>query len=241
MCGVKQGCPLSGLMFNLCIDPVLRAIQGNASEHLILAYADDLVLIADSPLQLQDNLDLVFQSLARLSLYLNPSKSKSLHICGSPPAGVRRSKVKLFKVVSLAAASSHFITDGTFTRFADWRIVDVFESEPTPTEVWNVLKKAENTAPGPDLLTYPHLRSVDPAVKVLSKIFNACLPFRRVPRLWKLSTTILITKGGDLDMVSNWRPIALSNTAYKTFTRKPAPTAAKIITVGRIAQTKPTV
>ncbi|GIY87773.1 retrovirus-related Pol polyprotein from type-1 retrotransposable element R2 [Caerostris darwini] len=100
-CGVKQGCPLSGLMFNLCIDPVLRAIQGNASEHLILAYADDLVLIADSPLQLQDNLDLVFQSLARLSLYLNPSKCKSLHICGSPPAGVRRSKVKLLRLCPL--------------------------------------------------------------------------------------------------------------------------------------------
>ncbi|GIY62514.1 retrovirus-related Pol polyprotein from type-1 retrotransposable element R2 [Caerostris darwini] len=35
---------------------------------------------------------------------------------------------------------------------------------------------------------------------------------------WKLSTTILIPKGGDLDMVSNWRPIALSDNAHKTFT-----------------------
>ncbi|GIY32326.1 reverse transcriptase domain-containing protein [Caerostris darwini] len=78
-------------MFNLCIDPVLRVVQGDASEHLILAYADDLVLLADSPTQLQANLDLVFQSLTRLPLYLNPTKCKSLHICGSPPTGVRRS------------------------------------------------------------------------------------------------------------------------------------------------------
>ncbi|GIY79276.1 retrovirus-related Pol polyprotein from type-1 retrotransposable element R2 [Caerostris darwini] len=59
--GVKQGCPLNGLIFNLCIDPVIRAIQGDAPEHLILAFADDLVLLTDSPQQLQSNIDKVFQ------------------------------------------------------------------------------------------------------------------------------------------------------------------------------------
>ncbi|GIZ00480.1 retrovirus-related Pol polyprotein from type-1 retrotransposable element R2 [Caerostris extrusa] len=90
-CGVKQGCPLSGILFNLCIDPVIRAVQGDASQHRVLAYADDLVLLADTPQQLQDNIDLVFRSLSQLSLFLNPSKCKSIHICGSPPAGVRSS------------------------------------------------------------------------------------------------------------------------------------------------------
>ncbi|GIY48849.1 retrovirus-related Pol polyprotein from type-2 retrotransposable element R2DM [Caerostris darwini] len=89
-CGVKQGCPLSGLIFNLCIDPVIRAIQGDASQHLVLAFADDLVLLADSPQQLQENINKAYQSLSQLSLILNPSKCKSIHICGSPPAGVRR-------------------------------------------------------------------------------------------------------------------------------------------------------
>ncbi|GIY90132.1 retrovirus-related Pol polyprotein from type-1 retrotransposable element R2 [Caerostris extrusa] len=87
-CGVKQGCPLSGLIFNLCIDPILRVVQGDAPEHRILGYADDLVLLADSPIQLQNNLNCVFELLSKLSLFLNPTKSKSIHFCGSPPAGV---------------------------------------------------------------------------------------------------------------------------------------------------------
>ncbi|GIY24079.1 transposon TX1 uncharacterized 149 kDa protein [Caerostris darwini] len=93
------------------------------------------------------------------------------------------------------------------------------QSDLTPTEVWNIFKKAKNTAPGPDRLTYHHLRSVDPGAHVLTKIFNACIRFRQVPSLWKRSTTILIHKGGDLESVSNWRPNALSNTAYKTFAK----------------------
>ncbi|GIY13591.1 retrovirus-related Pol polyprotein from type-1 retrotransposable element R2 [Caerostris darwini] len=75
-CGVKQSCPLSGLIFNLCIDP-------------ILGDADDLVLLADSPSQIQENLNSVFELLAKLSLFLNPSKSKSFNFCGPPPTGVR--------------------------------------------------------------------------------------------------------------------------------------------------------
>ncbi|GIY87961.1 retrovirus-related Pol polyprotein from type-2 retrotransposable element R2DM, partial [Caerostris darwini] len=97
--------------------------------------------------------------------------------------------------------------------------VDVLDNDFTPTEVWSTLKKAENTAPGPDRLTYHHLRTVDPGARILSKLFNICLKFRRVPCLWKRSTTILIPKGGDPELLSNWRPIALSNTAYKTFAK----------------------
>ncbi|GIY13610.1 retrovirus-related Pol polyprotein from type-1 retrotransposable element R2 [Caerostris darwini] len=88
-CGIRQGCPLNGLIFNLCIHPILRTVQGDASDHRILAYADDLVLLADSPTQLQDNLNCVFELLSKLSLFLNPTKSRSIHFCGSPPAGVR--------------------------------------------------------------------------------------------------------------------------------------------------------
>ncbi|GIY89579.1 putative reverse transcriptase [Caerostris extrusa] len=81
-CGVKQGCPLSGLLFNLCLDPVLRAIQDNAADHRVLAFADDLVLLAESQAQLQINLHLVQDLLQKISLSLNPLKCKSLHICG---------------------------------------------------------------------------------------------------------------------------------------------------------------
>ncbi|GIY31140.1 retrovirus-related Pol polyprotein from type-1 retrotransposable element R2 [Caerostris darwini] len=88
-CGVKQGCPLSGLLFNLCVDPVLRAIQGDAPDHRILAFADDLVLLADSQNHLQDSINSVHDLLQRISLRLNPTKCKTLHICAGVPAGVR--------------------------------------------------------------------------------------------------------------------------------------------------------
>ncbi|KAL1415248.1 hypothetical protein MTO96_029518 [Rhipicephalus appendiculatus] len=44
--GLRQGCPLSGLLFNLVVDPIIRDVQGEAEEYNILAYADDLTLLA---------------------------------------------------------------------------------------------------------------------------------------------------------------------------------------------------
>ncbi|GIY82485.1 retrovirus-related Pol polyprotein from type-1 retrotransposable element R2 [Caerostris extrusa] len=88
-CGVKQGFPLSGLLFNLCIDPVLRTIQGDAADHRLLVLADDLVLLAVSQVHLQNDLNHVHDLLQQISLRLNPSNCKTLHICGGLPAGVR--------------------------------------------------------------------------------------------------------------------------------------------------------
>ncbi|GFU04733.1 retrovirus-related Pol polyprotein from type-1 retrotransposable element R2 [Nephila pilipes] len=45
--GVKQGCPLSGILFNLSIDDIIRSIQGDNQKPLILAFTDDLVLLAE--------------------------------------------------------------------------------------------------------------------------------------------------------------------------------------------------
>lgn len=40
--GIKKSCPLSGLLFNCAIDTAVRAIQGDESEHRVLAFAGDL-------------------------------------------------------------------------------------------------------------------------------------------------------------------------------------------------------
>ncbi|GIY29988.1 retrovirus-related Pol polyprotein from type-2 retrotransposable element R2DM [Caerostris extrusa] len=95
--------------------------------------------------------------------------------------------------------------------------VEVIEQDFTFAEVERALRSSEDTAPGPDRIIYHHWRSLDPNVKVLTQIFNACLRHRKVPNEWKESTTILLPKNGDPASPSNWRPIALSNTIYKLF------------------------
>ncbi|GFU42034.1 retrovirus-related Pol polyprotein from type-2 retrotransposable element R2DM [Nephila pilipes] len=81
------------------------------------------------------------------------------------------------------------------------------------------LRSAENTAPGPDRIAYKHWREIDPSGKILTLLYNICLSIRKVPPSWKKSDTILIHKKGATDDVSNWRPIALSNTIYKLFSK----------------------
>lgn len=80
----KQRCPLSGLLFNIGIDHVLRALQSDAAKRRVLAFADDTCIIADSPAELQSQLNLV-ADLTKTGLHLNPSKCVS----GRTPVGTR--------------------------------------------------------------------------------------------------------------------------------------------------------
>ncbi|CAM4607711.1 unnamed protein product [Caretta caretta] len=87
-CGVKQGCPLSSIIFNLAMELLIRAVSsGLASFNLhgkrisILAYADDLALVADSSESLQGMLDVANRATEWMGLCFNPksappSKSK---------------------------------------------------------------------------------------------------------------------------------------------------------------------
>ena len=58
--GVKQGCPLSPILFNLAVEQLLRGVEGLNGGYLfdeftlkVLAYADDLCLVASTPEELQ--------------------------------------------------------------------------------------------------------------------------------------------------------------------------------------------
>ncbi|GBN17597.1 Retrovirus-related Pol polyprotein from type-2 retrotransposable element R2DM, partial [Araneus ventricosus] len=110
-------------------------------------------------------------------------------------------------------------SDPTYYSEAEDGRVEVLDRIFSVKEVSTKLKKADNTSPGPDRITYHHWRQIDPSTKTLTTIFNLCLEFKKIPEDWKSATTILIPKDGDAADPRNWRPIALSNTLYKLFTK----------------------
>ena len=90
--GVKQGCPLSPILFNLCIELILRSAKsaashcrpGPAKHHgtplSTLAYADDLVFVARKKATLESTLAAATKSANLLGLSFRPDKCASLSI-----------------------------------------------------------------------------------------------------------------------------------------------------------------
>ena len=90
--GVKQGCPLSAILFNLTLELVIRQCKATAEtlprgplrHHgfslAVLAYADDLVIMARNPASLQLLLDAVSESANSLNLSFRADKCASLSL-----------------------------------------------------------------------------------------------------------------------------------------------------------------
>ena len=90
--GVKEGCPLSPILFNLCIELIIRMVKAKASKLKsgacvyhgstisCFAYADDVVIIARSAHALQDLLDQASDGATILGLSFRPDKCASLSL-----------------------------------------------------------------------------------------------------------------------------------------------------------------
>ena len=90
--GVKQGCPLSPILFNLCIELIIRRVKAAASKlksgncvHYgsalcCLAYADDLVIVARSKEALQRLLDAASKAAHIVGFQFRPDKCASLSL-----------------------------------------------------------------------------------------------------------------------------------------------------------------
>ncbi len=83
--GVKQGCPLSPLLFGLYLDELEKhvdALDGNSPPQLadivvkLLLYADDLALMLETPQGLQKQIDALFEFCVEQQLVINVSKTK---------------------------------------------------------------------------------------------------------------------------------------------------------------------
>jgi hypothetical protein len=83
-------------LFNLFVNDLAseltalgKGVQVGTEHITILMYADDIVLVAESPEELQDMLNCLHSWFVKNAMCINPSKSKTMHFI---PASVQKTK-----------------------------------------------------------------------------------------------------------------------------------------------------
>jgi hypothetical protein len=177
--GVRQGCPASPILFALAIEPLLRtqfvpgsgAKAGEEEVH-VLAYADDLVVVASSPEALQLKLDSLVERATKLGLRFNPSKCASLSWGRpSPPSSFLVDGIPIKAILD----SDFYRYLGTPIGISSWQpnatVLSTFRAEldavsASPLRPWQKLDALRT-------FSYPrlsyHLRAADFHVQDLEK------------------------------------------------------------------------
>jgi hypothetical protein len=86
--GVKQGDPLSQLLFNLCIEPLIEMIEGQTSgininsnrKVPILAFVDDIVVLGGDEREAQRQVDILHGYLKNLGMKISRDKSQTFQV-----------------------------------------------------------------------------------------------------------------------------------------------------------------
>ena len=109
-----------------------------------------------------------------------------------------------------------------FLRFGSFQIrsVNEFDMSPIcPREVKQVLKRCSlSSAPGPDGITYSHLKKLPSCHNFLATLYSKILlQSHSAPVSWCQGKTILSHKKGDTSLPKNFRPITLTSVIGKRF------------------------
>ena len=130
--GVRQGCPLSCLLFNLYVNDIIHAVNQASDSHVqlyendiinVLMYADDLIIIAKSKEELQKKMDVLTSILYEKKLEINESKTKCMifnrgnRLCKNNLTinGITIENVKTFKYLGFTIGAKNCSFTGTIT------------------------------------------------------------------------------------------------------------------------------
>ncbi len=111
----------------------------------------------------------------------------------------------------------------THQKVLDYKINEEYEVIPEflEGEVEKIINNLrDNKSPGSDKICNEQIKyGGKELLKVLTNIFNNILITQEIPTLWKKSDIILIYKKGDRHIIDNYRPITISSTMAKIFSK----------------------